>query len=69
MIRYPESRAKGWDIGSGPTEASCTTMAARLKGSGMRWDPAGAEAMLDLTALEDSNEWEACCQLQGVHRN
>jgi len=58
MIRYPDSRAKGWDIGSGPTEGSCKTMAARLKGSGMRWDPAGAQAMLDLTALEDSNEWE-----------
>ena len=23
MIRYLESRAKGWDIGSGPTEGSC----------------------------------------------
>lgn len=69
MIRYPESRAKGWDIGSGPTEALCKTMAARLKGSGMRWDPAGAEAMLDLTALEDSNEWEAYWQLQSAHQN
>lgn len=69
MIRYPESRAKGWDIGSGPTEGLCKTMAARLKGSGMRWDPAGAEAMLHLTALEDSNEWEAYWHLQGVHQN
>ena len=69
MIRYAESRAKGWDIGSGPTEGQCKTMAARLKGSGMRWDPAGAEAMLHLTALEDSNEWEAYWYLQGVHQN
>jgi hypothetical protein len=37
MIRYPEFRAKGWQIGSGPTEATCKTMTARLKGSGMRW--------------------------------
>lgn len=69
MIRYPESRAKGWDIGSGPTEGLCKTMAARLKSSGMRWDPAGASAMLNLTALEDSNEWEAYWHLQGVHQN
>ena len=40
MIRYPQSRAKDWDIGSGPTQALCKTTAARLKGSGMRWDPA-----------------------------
>jgi hypothetical protein len=58
MIRYVESRARGWDIGSGPTEALCKTMARRLKGPGMRWDPAGADAILNLTALQDSNAWE-----------
>ena len=62
-------RAKGCDIGSGPTEASCKTTTARLKGSGMRWDPAGAQAMQHLTALEDSNEWEAYWQLPDVHEN
>jgi hypothetical protein len=36
MIRYPEFRAQGWQIGSGPTEATCKTLTARLKGSGMR---------------------------------
>lgn len=69
MIRYPQSRSNGWDIGSGPTEALCKTTAARLKGSGMRWDPAGAQAMLHLTALEDSNEWGAYWQLTTVHEN
>ena len=34
MIRYPEFQAKGWQIGSGPTEATCKTLTARLKGSG-----------------------------------
>jgi len=58
MIRYAESRARGWDIGSGPTESLCKTMARRLKGPGMRWDPAGADAVLNLTALQDSNAWE-----------
>ena len=34
MIKYPEFIAKGWQIGSGPTEATCKTLTARLKGSG-----------------------------------
>ena len=38
MIRYAEHRARGWDIGSGPTESLCKTMARRLKGPGMRWE-------------------------------
>ena len=29
MIRYPQSRAKGWDVGSGPTKGLCKTMPAR----------------------------------------
>ena len=40
MIRYPDFVAKGWQIGSGPTEATCKTLTARLKGSGMCWDAA-----------------------------
>ena len=69
MIRYPQNRAKGWDIGSGPTESLCKTMTARLKGSGMRWDPAGAATVLNLTALVDSDEWEAYWHCQGAHIN
>ncbi len=40
-----------------------------LNGSGMRWDPAGASAMLNLAALNDSNEWDAYWQFQGAHMN
>jgi hypothetical protein len=40
------------------TESLCKTMARRLKGAGMRWDPAGADALLNLTALQNSNAWE-----------
>lgn len=58
MMRYAESRARGWDIGSGPTESLCKTMARRLKGPGMRWDPTGAEALLSVAALQDSEDWE-----------
>jgi hypothetical protein len=58
MIRYPEFRAKGWQIGSGPTEATCKTLTARLKGSGMRWDGDNAEAVMALEALTQSGQWD-----------
>ena len=38
--------AKGWQIGSGPTEATCKVLTVRLKGSGMRWDADNAEALM-----------------------
>jgi hypothetical protein len=58
MIRYPEFLEKGWQIGSGPTEATCKTLTARLKGSGMRWDADNAEALMALEALTQSGQWE-----------
>jgi len=64
MIRYPEFRSKGWQIGSGPTEATCKTLTARLKGSGMRWDAANAEALMALEALTQSGQWAAYWQSQ-----
>jgi hypothetical protein len=57
-ICYPEFLAKGWQIGSGPTEAMCKTTTARLKGSGMRWDGVNAEAVMSLAALEQSDQWK-----------
>jgi hypothetical protein len=62
MILYPEFAAKGWQIGSGPTEATCKTLTARLKGSGMRWDPTNAEALMALEALSQSGLWKAYWQ-------
>lgn len=58
MIQYPAFQAKGWQIGSGPTEATCKTLTARLKGSGMRWDSANAEAVMGLEALYQSGLWD-----------
>ena len=58
MIRYPEFQARGWQIGSGPTEALCKTTTARLKGSGMRWDGDNAEAVMALACLEQSGQWQ-----------
>jgi len=58
MIRYPAFRSRGWQIGSGPTEATCKTLTARLKGSGMRWDGDNAEAIMALEALTQSGQWD-----------
>jgi hypothetical protein len=58
MINYPEFISKGWQIGSGPTEATCKTLTARLKGSGMRWDADNAEAIMALEALTQSGQWD-----------
>jgi len=55
VIRYPEFLAKGWSIGSGPTESCCKTRTQRLKGSGMRWDADNAEAVMALEALRESD--------------
>jgi hypothetical protein len=58
MINYPEFQAKGWQIGSGPTESRCKTSTHRLKGRGRRWDGRNAEAVAALTTLEDSRQWQ-----------
>jgi hypothetical protein len=48
---YQQRRAQGYHIGSGVVEAGCkNVVAARLRGVGMRWSEAGAEAMLHLRA-------------------
>ena len=64
MIRYPEFQAKGWQIGSGPTEATCKTLTARLKGSGMRWESENAEAFMALEALTQSDQWDEYWETQ-----
>lgn len=54
-VDYARFRALGLKIGSGPTEAACKSEARRLKGVGMRWRGANAEAMCALEALQQSN--------------
>lgn len=58
---YPEYRAKGWDVGSGPTEAGCKVIQGRVKGTGMRWDQTRSEEVAGLKALYASGMglWEA----------
>jgi len=57
LINYPEFAARGWHIGSGPTEAGCKTSTARLKRSGQRWNGPHAEEVAALTNLRDSGQW------------
>jgi hypothetical protein len=57
MIRYPEFRSRGWQIGSGPTEAQCKASTQRLKGRGRRWDRANAEAIMALDCQGSSHSW------------
>jgi hypothetical protein len=59
---YPRYRAKGWLIGSGPVEAACKQVVGqRMKGSGMRWGEAGADAICHLRALfrGEKGQWDA----------
>jgi hypothetical protein len=58
---YPTYRARGWDVGSGPTEAGCKVMAGRVKGTGMRWEQAASADVAALKALYASGMglWEA----------
>lgn len=58
---YPSYEAKGWDIGSGPTEAGCKIVGERLKRAGMKWERVNVEAVAKLRALYLSGEglWEA----------
>lgn len=57
---YPAYRARGLDIGSGPVESACKRLVGgRLKGPGMRWTAAGAEAVLALRTAWFNGEWGA----------
>ena len=69
MIRYPEFAAKGWQIGSGPTESCCKTLTQRLKGSGMRWDADNAEAIMALESLRESGLWKTYWQTQFITKD
>jgi hypothetical protein len=67
MIQYPEFTAKGWQIGSGPTESQCRVLSERVRGSGMRWDADHAEAIMALEAMEQSKQWPQYWKLALAH--
>lgn len=49
-LRYPDYREANWPLGSGPAEATCKMIQARMKRSGMNWSETGAEHLLFLRA-------------------
>jgi Uncharacterised protein family (UPF0236) len=56
-MQYQTYAAQGFHLGSGVAEAGCKQVVqARLKGAGMRWSAAGAEALLHLRAAVCSSE-------------
>jgi hypothetical protein len=58
-MRYAEYRRLGIPLGSGVTEAGCKTVyTQRLKLSGMRWQSAGAQCILNLRVLRVSGVWD-----------
>jgi len=58
MLDYRQALARGWDIGSGPTEAACKNLTLRLKRTGMKWDTDHAAAIMNLVALRQSGQWD-----------
>jgi hypothetical protein len=62
MIDYRRALARGWDIGSGPTEAMCKNLTLRLKRPGMKWDRDHAAGVMNLIALRESRQWDTYWQ-------
>jgi len=58
-MRYAEWKRQGFMIGSGLVEAACKTLVAkRLKLSGMRWSPHGAQAILTMRGWDQSDRFD-----------
>lgn len=56
-LDYARFKSLGLKIGSGNTESGCKSESRRLKGVGMRWNAATAEAMMALESLHQSDLW------------
>jgi hypothetical protein len=62
-MRYPAFREQGMQIGSGIVEASCKmVVGTRTKRSGMRWTPAGLDAVLALRTAVLNGTYDAFCE-------
>jgi hypothetical protein len=66
---YPAYIAKGWDIGSGPTESMCKVIPRRVKGHGRRFDADHAEQIMTLQALEESGQTDRFWRLLAASTN
>jgi len=58
-MQYPQFRARGMMIGSGPVEAACKAVVGhRLKRAGMRWTQSGADAVLAIRCALLNGEYQ-----------
>ena len=58
-MRYDAYLAAGWPIGTGVVEGACGHLVRdRMEQAGMRWTPAGAQAVLDLRAVRLNGHWD-----------
>lgn len=58
-LRYDESIAAGYPIGSGVAEGACRHLVKdRMEQSGMRWTVSGAQAMLHVRATYLNDQWD-----------
>jgi hypothetical protein len=58
QIDYPTFVQQGYQIGSGLAESACKRFGTdRMKGTGMRWTPSGAQAVATLRAFRLSQRW------------
>jgi hypothetical protein len=63
FMDYARYRRQGLPLGSGVTEAACKTVfTQRLKQSGMSWEIAGGQVIVDLRVIWLSGVWSAAYQ-------
>jgi hypothetical protein len=57
-MKYDEYLEQGFPIGSGVVEGACRNLVKdRMERTGMRWQPSGAQAILDLRAIYLNDDW------------
>jgi hypothetical protein len=67
-MQYPQYQAAGWPIGSGIVESgNKVVMQARLKGSGMHWEPAHVNPMLALRTSACNDRWDETTEQGRAH--
>lgn len=60
MMEYDKYLAAGYPIATGVIEGACNSLVKeRTDGSGMRWTRVGAQAVLDLRAVNQNGDWDA----------
>jgi len=58
FMRYDDYLAKGYPIGSGVVEGACRHLVKdRMELAGMHWGKPGAQAVLELRAIETNGDW------------